>query len=131
MITCKHCLKSPGLHSFSYKYTDKDGNKVFYSCPGRARYTETDDGITKLMEHIDGCLTQCDSWVWIFDGDNFGMGNAMQLRTAYALCKRLNSDKRLRRIDVINPTWHIHSMLTFLYPIMSEEMRKKTNLISG
>ena len=130
MTHCKHCAKTPGLHTFSYKNTDKDGNKVFYSCPGRAGYTEMNDGVSKLMEHIDGALQGCDSgWVWIFDGSDFGMGNAMQLRTAYALCKRLNSDKRLRRIDVINPTWHIHSMLTFLHPIMSEDMRKKTRLV--
>jgi hypothetical protein len=125
---CDARIKTPGLHSFSYLHTDSDGNKVFYSCPGRASYTEYNDGLDKLMNHINQSLEGVNSWIWIFDGADFGLRNAMHLKTAMALCKLMNSDSRLKRIDIVNPTWHIHSTMLFLYPIMSQDMRDKVKM---
>ena len=125
---CTHCTKTPGLHSFSYLNKDEDNAAVFYSCPGKACYTEFDDGLVKLTAHIQTSLENVESWVWVLDGANFGLRNAMHIRTALALCKMFNADPRLKRIVIINPTWHIHSTMLFLYPIMSKEMRDKIKM---
>lgn len=110
-------------HSFS-KISEKDGVSNYYTCPAKAILFNDSKGILRHyeMELEDNAYKQ---WTWTFDCSGFTIAHAAEIQTAIGICKLLKSrhGDSLQCISVINPTWHIHSLLYVIWPFMTDHLR--------
>ncbi len=123
VFICPICAENPQNHSFSY-INDVDGIAVFYSCPGHAiKYTENEG----ILEHIDGMLRELDGkpWKWIIDGNGFTLKHAMQVNLAISIIRLFtnNYSTSLQEIMVINPSGYVHTIISVIWPLLSESMK--------
>lgn len=120
---CPLCQENPRNHSFS-RIHDTNEFALFYSCPGDAIKYSDNEGI---IEHIDGTLRELDGkpWKWIIDGNGFTMKHAMQVNLAISiirLCANQYSTS-LQQILVINPSGYVHTIISVVWPLLSESMK--------
>lgn len=123
MVRCPACKLNPMCHSFS-KISEKDGVSNYYTCPAKAILFNDSKGILRHyeMELEDNAY---ESWTWTFDCSGFTIAHAAEIQTAIGICKLLKSKHgdSLQCISVINPTWHIHSLLYVIWPFMTDHLR--------
>jgi len=123
MVRCPACKLNPMCHSFS-KISEKDGVSNYYTCPAKAILFNDSKGILRHyeMELEDNAYK---SWTWTFDCSGFTIAHAAEIQTAIGICKLLKSrhGDSLQCISVINPTWHIHSLLYVIWPFMTDHLR--------
>jgi hypothetical protein len=110
----------PTSHSFK-KISEKDGVCTYYTKPINSKlYTDTDG----ILSHYDNALKQIGDkkWIWIFDSDGFDLKHAMEVKTGTGIAKLLTEKyaDNLLEIKIINPTWHIRTMLTAVWPFLSQ-----------
>lgn len=122
---CRRCATEPGSHSF-YKVKETDnGISVYYTCPSKALHYNDYDGI---LEHYDGILNDNGSkpWIWIFDSMGFSIEHAINIRLAKDLAKLINNkySSNLKKIIIVNPTWHINLTLYVVMPFLDEKVKK-------
>ncbi len=122
---CIQCLKEPGSHSFHKLKETPNGVSIFYSCPSKAKYYNDNDGI---LEHYDGILNDNGNkpWIWIFDSQGFSIKHAtnIQLAKNLALLINIKYSKNLKKIIIINSTWHINITLKLVIPFLDESVQK-------
>ena len=55
----------------------------------------------------------------------------LELKTAHGLIKLLEEKygKNLKKIVIINPTWHIHSLLTILWPFLNDHIQSSIEIL--
>jgi hypothetical protein len=120
---CKICQSEPNSHSFS-KIKDEDNISVFYTCPAKSIKHDDHDGI---MQHYTGMMDEHGDkpWIWIFDSIDFSIKHAMEIKIAISLAKLINYySKNLKKIVILNPTWHIHVTLKLVLPFLSNDVKK-------
>jgi len=123
---CIKCTMDPTSHSFK-KISEKNGVYIYYTNPTKSKlYT---DGI---LSHYDNALKQIrdKKWVWIFDSEGFDLKHALEVKTRTGIAKLL-TDKyadNLLEIKIINPTWHIRTMLTAIWPFINQQTRDKIRI---
>ena len=122
MYMCQICFEQPGSHSFYFLKSEENIN-YYYTCPAKAiRYWDTNGIINHYDEilHLNGEK----SWIWIFDSKNFGLKHTLQTGVAFGILQLLKDKygKYLKEIQIINPSIHIKSMYTILYPFLTQEL---------
>ena len=126
---CIKCTMDPTSHSFK-KISEKDGVCTYYTKPINSKlYTDTDG----ILSHYDNALKQIGDkkWIWIFDSDGFDLKHAMEVKTGSGIAKLLTEKyaDNLLEIKIINPTWHIRTMLTAVWPFLSQTTRDKIRIL--
>jgi hypothetical protein len=120
---CLKCLYEPGSHSFHKLKETSEGVSVFYTCPAKAKYYNDYDGI---MAHYDGMLNDnADKpWIWIFDSNGFSLEHAINIKLAKDLALLINNkySKNLKKIIIVNPTWHINISLKVVLPFLDKRV---------
>lgn len=115
---CQTCLKEPNSHSFK-KIGEKNNINYFYTCPANASKYDDNQGI---LEHYKGTLNNFPNqkWIWIFDSEGFSTKHALNIPLAIDLAKLISQYKdTLVKINIINPTWHIKSIITITKPFLT------------
>ena len=126
---CIKCTMDPTSHSFK-KISEKNGVYIYYTNPTKSKlYTDTDG----ILSHYDNALKQIrdKKWVWIFDSEGFDLKHALEVKTGTGIAKLL-TDKyadNLLEIKIINPTWHIRTMLTAIWPFINQQTRDKIRIL--
>lgn len=122
-------MTDPANHSFR-KISEKNNICTYYTNPTKAKlYTDTEG----ILSHYDKALAEVGNkrWIWIFDSDGFDVKHAMEVKTGSGIAK-LVTDKyahNLIEIKIINPTWHIKSMLTVVQPFLNKTTRDKIKIL--
>jgi hypothetical protein len=119
---CQICFEQPGSHSFYFLKSEEDIN-YYYTYPAKAiRYWDTNGIVNHYDEilHLNGEK----SWIWIFDSKDFGLKHTLQTGVAFGILELLKDKygKYLKEIQIINPSIHIKSMYTILYPFLTQEL---------
>ena len=110
MYTCPQCAVNPSSHSLIK--IEKHGIVYFYTCPAKATEYEG------IINHYEGVLSEIKEWVWIVDGEGFGLTHAMQIHTAIELAKFI-SKCNLKKIIIINPTIYITMTHKIVMPFLN------------
>ncbi len=122
MYVCPKCSIMPSSHSLT-KITKK-GILYYYTCPSKAIMYNDVQGI---VDHYDGMLREIPEhkkWVWVFDSIDFGFMHAIQTTVAIEIAKIINKySKHLTKIIIINPTFYIKMMHTFLLPFLDLKVK--------
>jgi hypothetical protein len=122
MYECKVCAEDPTSHSLR-NLGEKNGTTYFYTCPAKASRYDDADGI---LNHYDGVLSENQgNWVWVFDSKGFGLKHLAEVRVGIRLAK-LITDKfsvGLKRIVILNATWHIKTVVEIVSPFLSAKTR--------
>ena len=126
---CIKCTMDPNSHSFK-KISEKNGICIYYTKPINSKlYTDTDG----ILSHYDNALKQIGDkkWSWIFDSDGFDLKHAMEVKTGTGIAKLLTEKyaDNLLEIKIINPTWHIRTMLTAVWPFLSQTTCDKIRIL--
>jgi hypothetical protein len=126
---CQKCSMDPLSHSFR-KISEKNGISIYYTNPSKAKlYTDTDG----ILNHYKNALDSIGSnkWVWIFDSEGFDLKHAMEIQTGIGVAKIItgNYGNNLQEIKIINPTWHIKTMLTAIWPFLNDTIKQKLNIM--
>ena len=126
---CQKCTMDPTSHCFK-KISEKNGTYIYYTNPSKAKlYTDTEG----ILSHYDNALKQIGDkkWIWIFDSDGFDLKHAMEVKSGIGIAKLL-TDKyahNLQEIKIINPTWHINTMLTVVWPFLNQTTCDKITIL--
>ena len=120
---CKICELEPNSHSFK-KIREEDNISVFYTCPAKATKHNDHDGI---ISHYKGIMDEHGDkpWIWIFDSIDFTIKHAMEIKIATSLAKLINDNysKNLKKLVILNPTWHIRATLKIVSPFLSDHVK--------
>jgi hypothetical protein len=56
----------------------------------------------------------------------------MELQTSYGIVSLLNQKygKHLKKIIIINPTWHIHSILAIVLPFLNKDIQSLIQILT-
>jgi hypothetical protein len=119
----------PTSHSFR-KISEKNGVITYYTNPTKAKlYTDTDG----ILKHYDNALKQVadNKWIWIFDSEGFDIKHALEVSTGIGISKLITGKygNNLQEIKIINPTWHIKTMLRALWPFLNDTTKQKINIM--
>ena len=118
----------PTSHSFR-KISEKNGVLTFYTNPTKARLYDDTDGILK---HYDYALKSVgdSKWIWIFDSEGFDLKHALEVATGIGIAKlTVKYGSNLQEIKIINPTWHIKTMLGAVWPFLNDRTKQKINIM--
>ena len=126
---CIKCTMDPSSHSFK-KISEKNGVCIYYTNPTKSKlYTDTDG----IISHYDNALKQIGDkkWVWIFDSEGFDLKHALEVKTGTGIAKLLTDTyaDNLLEIKIINPTWHIKTMLNVIWPFLNQATRNKIKIL--
>ncbi len=127
---CEKCMVDPTCHSFK-KLSEKDGVILYYTNPTKAKLYRDTDGI---LSHYDKALNTVGDkkWIWIFDSEGFDLKHALEVQTGIGIAKLITGKygQNLQEIKIINPTWHIKSMLLAVWPFLNKTTKQKINIMS-
>jgi len=112
---CLKCKNEPGSHSFQKIKETSDGIAVFYTCPAQAKYYNDYDGI---MSHYDGMLND--------NSKGFSVEHSLNIKLAIDLAKLITNkySHNLKKLIIVNPTWHINSILKIVLPFLDDKVKK-------
>lgn len=121
---CKICEENPGSHSFK-EIKVYDNTSIMYTCPADAKRYNDKEGI---LVHYRNVLDRLKGrkWIWIFDGIDFGMKQAMEIKMAIELAMMISNEysENLLKIFIINETWHIKIVYNTLLPFLTDRVTK-------
>jgi hypothetical protein len=124
VFICPKCNENPGSHSFTKIKEQPDGTAVFYTCPSKAKCLDDNEGI---IAHYDGFLNEngTNPWILIFDSQGFKVEHTLNIKLTMDLVKLINDkySENLKKIIIINPTWHINATIKMVMPFLSEKVR--------
>jgi hypothetical protein len=126
---CAACTMDPTSHSFR-KISEKNGVITYYTNPTKAKlYTDTDG----ILKHYNNALATVGEhkWIWIFDSEGFDVKHALEVTTGIGIAKLITGKygKNLEEIKIINPTWHIKTMLTAVWPFLNNQTKQKIKIL--
>ena len=127
---CPLCYIDPSNHSL-IKYKETNNIVYYYSCPSEAKLYFDCEGI---INHYDGILSEMPKdkkWIWIFDSEGFDLKHAMEVQTGIGIAKLITGKygNNLQEIKIINPTWHIKTMMTAVWPFLNDRTKQKINIM--
>jgi len=119
----------PNYHSFK-KISEKNGVCIYYTNPTESKqYTDSDE----IIEYYDNALKQIGNkkWVWIFDSYRLDMKHALDIKTGTGIAELLTNKyaNNLLEIKIINPTWHIKTMIKAVIPFLDKMLRDKIKVL--
>lgn len=112
------------------KLSEKGGLQIYYTNPAKAKLnTDT----AAIIAHYDAALKQIGNkkWIWIFDSDGFDAKHAFEVKTGIEIIKLITTKygENLQEIKIINPTWHIKTVLGGLGPFLNDNIKERLNLM--
>jgi hypothetical protein len=125
---CEKCMMDPGCHSFK-KISEKNGIHIFYTNPTKAKLYDDTDGILK---HYDNALKSIgnNKWIWIFDSEGFDLKHAMEVKSGIGIANlTVKYGQNLQEIKIINPTWHIKTMIGAVWPFLNDVTKQKIKIL--
>ena len=128
--TCEKCFYNPNSHSFHLLSINKTLSEAyFYSCIGKSKYYNDDDdeGFVKHMQ-IEISKIKTKTWVWVFDGAQFGFKHLASPSFGMKIVNFLDSfnSKNLQKIIIINQNnIPFKIMLNTIWHCIPQYIRKK------
>jgi hypothetical protein len=122
---CEICIKEPGSHSFELLKQDNNVN-YYYTCPAKAsKYWDTPGILNHYREVLDSNNHR--PWIWVFDGEGFGLKHSLKIDTALGLIRLLKEQygDSLMEIHIINPGIYIKSFYTLIYKFLNNDIIQK------
>jgi hypothetical protein len=126
---CQKCTMDPTSHSFK-RLSEKNGVVLYYTNPTKSRLYNDKDGI---LSHYTNALDSVKGrkWAWIFDSEGFDLKHAAEVGTGIGIAKLITGKygETLEEIKIINPTWHIKTMLAAVWPFLNEKTKQKIKIM--
>ena len=82
------------------------------------------------MVYIYVLQLENNKWTWIFDSEGFDIKHALEVKSGIGIAKLITGKYgvNLQEIKIINPTWHIKTMLTVVSPFLNDTTKKKIKM---
>lgn len=113
------------------KITEKNNITTFYSYPSKSEHNKNPEEFIKIL---DTTLTHISNkkWLWIIDANGFDLKHALDINSGRQLATLLTEKYGTSLIEIkfINPTWHLRSVITLIWPFMDISLKSKINIIS-
>jgi len=124
-MECPRCMIDPTSHSFK-KISEKNGILVYYTNPAKA----TDYNTDRILAHYEYELQKIGNkkWIWIFDSDGFDIKHALEVKTGIGIARLIKDN--VQEINIINPTWHIKTMLYTVSPFLNKTTKNKITILN-
>jgi hypothetical protein len=92
---------------------------VFYTCPAKSHRNNI------FLEQMDKELSSHGvnlMWKWVIDADGFGIAQAKEIPLALRIINLIMTKhiSGLTQVEIVNPTWQVHSMLFVIKPFLDE-----------
>jgi hypothetical protein len=131
---CERCRITNGkAHSFIKMGTLKNSEtNIFYTAPSKCLEPEdSPEAIAYYMAHFEE--TRPNKWIWIFDCQGMKTKDLIKSGVAKKLAELVQKTyfDTLQSIYIVNPTWQIKTLLTFLTPFLLKETRSRIHLCSN
>jgi hypothetical protein len=119
-IICDKCARDPRYHSLK-KISEKGNVITYYANQSKAiAYTDTE----WILLHCENALKDIgkNNWICIINSENFSIKHALEIKTGIGIAKLVMSKyaDNLIEIRIVNPTWHIKTMLTVIWPFLNQ-----------
>lgn len=128
MYSCNTCLNDPTSHSLQNIGTF-DNITYYYTCPAKAtKYYDTEG----IIEHYDGVLSEnTNKWIWIFDCQGFNTKHLLEINVGIQLAELITNkfSHNLDNIIIINPSWHVKTVLNLLSPFLNNHMKSLITIL--
>jgi hypothetical protein len=120
---CDSCFYDPQSHSF-HKLHENNAEIYYYTCPAKAKQYYDADGIYKHMRLEIKRIQK--NWVWIIDGDNYGIKHLMYPSVGNKIVEILDSSlsDNLIQIIIINETTSLNLALRYIWKSIPKSIRK-------
>lgn len=111
------------------KVSEKNGTIIFYSHPSKSEHNKNPevflDQLKTVLSSLDG-----KKWKWVIDAEGFS--HALDIKYGIELAKLLTEKygDSLVEIKFINPTWHLRSLITLIWPFMDISLKSKIQILS-
>jgi len=122
MFICNICADDPTSHSFK-NIGINDNITYYYTCPAKASKYYDADGI---IYHYDGVLSEnTNKWIWVFDCQDFTTKHLLEINVGIKLAKLITNkfSHNLEKILIINPTWHIKTVIELVSPFLNRHIK--------
>jgi|LauGreSuBDMM15SN_2_FD.fasta_scaffold458810_2 hypothetical protein len=92
---------------------------VFYTCPTKSN---NKDDFVNIMDEILSSHGPDVMWKWVIDTDGFGITQAKEIPLALRIINLIMTKyiSGLTQVEIVNPTWQVHSMLFVIKPFLDE-----------
>ena len=112
------------------KLSDKNGVVTYYTNPTKGiQYTDN----KQVIDHYNTALAAIGKkkWIWIFDSEGFSLSYALEVQTGAGIADILMGKygEYLEQIKIINPTWHIRTLLTAMWPFLNNQLKQKIKIL--
>lgn len=107
-----------------------NGVLVFYTRPTKSN----DKG--DFIAIMDNTLSSHGSdvmWKWVIDAEGFGIAQAGEIPLALRIINLIKTkySNGLTQIEIVNPTWQVHTMLFVIKPFLEESIIEKIRIREG
>jgi hypothetical protein len=119
---CPVCEIDPTSHSLKNLGTRNDVT-YFYTRPAIA--TKYDD-YKGILHHYNGVLSEnANNWIWVFDCKGFTTKHLFEIQVGIGLAKLITQkfSHNLNQILIINPTWHVKTVIDLVSPFLNKKLR--------
>jgi len=128
-IICKKCAVEPRTHSLQ-KISENDNIVTYYANPSTAiEYTDREG----ILLHCENALKDIGrrKWICIINSENFSIKHALEIQTGIGIAKLVMSKytHNLVEIRIVNPTWHIKTILNVIWPFLNQSTCDKIKLL--
>ncbi len=128
-IICEKCAQDSRYHSIK-KISERGNIITYYTNPSNATaYTDTEG----ILLHCDNALKYVGNrnWICIINSEDFSIKHALEIKTGIGIAKLVMSKyaNNLIEIKIINPTWHIKTMLNVIRPFLNQPTRDKIKVL--
>ena len=128
-VICKICAEEPDSHYFK-KIAERRGISTFYMKPSMSKLYKDTEGI---LSHLDNALAQLQGkkWIIILDGDGFDIRHATEISTGKGMLELIMNKygATLVEFKLINPSWHMKSILKLSDDNLTEDFKSKLTVI--
>jgi hypothetical protein len=119
---CPICEADPTSHSLKNLGT-KNNITYFYTRPAIATKYNDYKGI---LYHYNGVLSEnVNNWIWVFDCKGFTTKHLFEIQVGIGLAKLItqNFSHNLDKILIINPTWHVKTIIDLVSPFLNKKLK--------
>ena len=128
----KSIVMDQSNYSFK-KISDKNGVVTYYTKPTNGiKYTNNN----QILEHYNIAFASIGDkkWMWIFDSEGFSLSLVLDSQPGTGIVGIANLlmgkyGDSLLEIKIINPTWHIRTLLTAMWPFLNKQLKKKIKIL--
>jgi hypothetical protein len=126
---CSKCYLNPNSHSFKKVYQTSTVD-IFYTNPSEALlYKDTEGILLHYRNYLNSIRGK--KWIWIFNSEDFGLSQALEIKTAIGISKIIsNNSNSLNKIFIINPTGYIKNILKIVSPFLSKDIKNKIEILN-